>query len=59
MMDEFKLFMFFLSILFLLKNIGVFAIKIFQTDPQPMRITKAEVILIYMSLSYLLTFLFI
>lgn len=56
--QEIKLFLFFLSILFLLKNLVVFAVKLFQTDPQPMTLTKAEVILIYSSFSYLLTFLF-
>ena len=58
MIQEIKIFFFFLSMLFLLKNLGVFVIKMFQTDPQPMTITKAEVILIYSSLSYLLTFIF-
>jgi len=58
MIQEIKIFFFFLSILFLLKNIGVFIIKMFQTDPQPMVITKAEVILVYVSISYFLTFIF-
>jgi hypothetical protein len=58
MVQEIKIFFFFLSILFLLKNVGVFIIKVFQTDPQPITMTKAEIILIYVSISYFLTFIF-
>ena len=57
-MMEIKIFFFVLSILFLLKNLAVFVIKILQTDPKPMIITRIETILMYLSFSYILTFIF-
>lgn len=54
-MNEFKLFVFILSILFILKNVFVFSVKIFQTDPEPMSLNKYETIGLYVSLAYILT----
>lgn len=56
---EIKVFFLFLSILFLLKNLLVFVVKFFQPDPKPMVITRIETILLYVSISYILTFIFI
>lgn len=58
MIQEIKLFMFILSVIFLLKNLLLFGIKFFQTEPEPMKITKTEIILLYLSISYFITFLF-
>lgn len=58
-MIEIKLFMFILSILFVLKNGLVFGMKLFQQEPEPMKLTKVELVLIYLSTSYFLTYIFI
>jgi len=58
-MNEIKIFFFVLSIIFLLKNVLVFGLKIFQSEPEPMGLTKIDTILIYLSLSYFITFIFI
>ena len=54
-MNEIKLFMFVLSLLFLCKNIIIFSIKLFETDPEPMTLTITEKVLLYLSFSYVIT----
>lgn len=54
-MNDIKLFFFVLSLLFLCKNIIVFAIKLFETDPEPMKLTITEKVLLYFSFSYAIT----
>ena len=54
-MDEIKLFLFVLSLLFICKNIIIFSIKLFETDPEPMTLTMTEKILLYLSFSYVIT----
>ena len=54
-MDEIKLFLFILSLMFICKNIIVFSVKLFETDPEPMTLTTTEKILLYLSFSYVIT----
>lgn len=54
-MDEIKLFLFILSLMFICKNIIVFSVKLFETDPEPMTLTITEKILLYLSFSYVIT----
>lgn len=54
-MPEVKLFLIVLSLIYLIKNITVFSIKLFETNPEPMKLNKIEVILLYLSFSYVIT----
>lgn len=56
-MIEIKVFLLVLSIIFLLKNVGVFVFKLFQPEPEPMTLNMTEKILLYLSLTYVITFL--
>jgi hypothetical protein len=58
-MIEVKLFVFILSILFIIKNAVVLGMKLFQQEPQPMTLTRVETILMYLSISYFITYIFI
>lgn len=58
-MNEIKLFLFVLSLLFILKNIIVFSVKLFESDPEPMTLNKIEKVLLYLSFSYAITSLII
>lgn len=56
-MEELKVFLFVLSILFLLKNVVVFILKFFQEEPEEMKFNIFEKIMIYISLSYIITYI--
>lgn len=56
-MNEIKVFLLVLSLIFLLKNIGIFVLKLFQPEPEPMKLDKTEKVLLYLSLTYVITFL--
>jgi hypothetical protein len=58
-MEQIKLFFFVLSIVYSLRIIVEFGMKLTQEDPQPMKLTKLEEALQVVSLSYIITYILI
>lgn len=52
-----SIFFFILSMIFLLRYIGEFLLALKDENPKPMSINKVIEIFIYLSLSYVITFL--
>lgn len=59
MIQEISLYFFILSLLFFSRILFQFTIKLFQENPTPLELSKNENILIYFSLSYIITFILI
>lgn len=59
MMEQIKLFLFVLSIVYSIRVIGEFVIKLTQDNPQPMTLTKLENVALLFSLSYIITYILI
>lgn len=57
MLETVKVYLMVLSLVFILKFIFEFIIKFFQNEPAPIQINKYEVIFIYLTISYIITFL--
>jgi hypothetical protein len=58
-MQEIKLFLFVLSIVYSLRYIFEFVIKLTQEDSQPIKLSKVEGILLYIASSYIITYFLI
>jgi hypothetical protein len=58
-MEQIKLFFFVLSIMYSLRIIVEFGMKLTQEDPEPMKLTKLEEALQVVSLSYIITYILI
>ena len=58
-MYQVKVFLFVISILFSFRLIAEFTIKLFQDNPEPLVLSKTEQVLIYLSASYIITFILI
>ena len=58
-MEQIKLFFFVISIVYSLRIIVEFGMKLTQEDPQPMKLTKIEESLQIISLSYIITYILI
>lgn len=56
-MQQFKLFFFILSIIYLSKFVIEFIVKLFQENPEPMSLTKIEQIIQLVALSYIITYI--
>ena len=56
-MQQIKLFFFVLSIVYSLRIIVEFGIKLTQENPEPMKLTKLEQIVQIILLSYIITYL--
>ena len=56
-MYQIKVFLFVISILFLMRLIAEFTIKLFQDNPEPLVLSKIEQVLIYLAASYIITFI--
>jgi hypothetical protein len=56
MLQEIKLFLFVLSIVYLTKFLLEFTIKLFQENPEPMKLSKVEQTLQILSASYIITY---
>ncbi len=52
-------FLFVLSILYNLKYLLELIVRLFQTDVEPIKITKVEGIFYYLAISYIITYLII
>lgn len=59
MINEIKLFLFVLSIIYTLRFIVEFGIKFTQENPEPMKVTATEKVFVYFSLSYIITYFLI
>ncbi len=59
MINEIKIFLLILSIVYSLRFIIEFVVKLLQEEPVPMKISKTNEVLLYFSLSYIITSLII
>jgi hypothetical protein len=59
MKEEIKLFLFVLSVLFSLTYLINFIFKLFQENPEPMEISKVDRTLLYITVSYIITYFLI
>ena len=59
MINEIKIFLLILSIVYSLRFVIEFVVKLLQEEPVPMKISKANEVLLYFSLSYIITSLII
>ena len=58
-MEQIKLFLFVLSVVYLIRIVGEFVMKLTQDNPQPMTLSKVENISLLLSISYIITFILI
>jgi hypothetical protein len=59
MMEEIKLFLFVLSIIYSLRIAVEFVVKLTQDNPEPMKISKVEQTLLLLSISFVITHILI
>jgi hypothetical protein len=59
MVQEIKIFLFILSLIFTMRFILEFIMKFFQDEPEPINITKYDIVFIYLTISYIITFIII
>jgi hypothetical protein len=59
MINEIKIFFLILSIVFSLRFVFEFIVKLLQEEPVPMKISKVNEVFLYLSLSYIITSLII
>lgn len=58
-MQEIKLFLFVLSIIYSIRIVVEFAIKLTQENPEPMKLSKVEQAIQVIALSYIITYILI
>ncbi len=58
-MEEIKLFLFVLSIIYSLRIAVEFVVKLTQDNPEPMKISKVEQTLLLLSISFVITHILI
>ena len=59
MMQQIKLFLFVLSIIYSLRIAVEFVVKLTQDNPEPMKISKVEQTLLLLSISFVITHILI
>jgi hypothetical protein len=57
MLQQIKLFLFVLSVIYNLKFIIELTVRLFQDNPEPMRLSKLEQFYQFIGLSYIITFI--
>jgi hypothetical protein len=57
MIEQIKLFLFTLSIVFSLRFVVEFVLKLFQEEPVPMKVSKVDEVVLYFTISYIITYL--
>ena len=57
MMQQIKLFFFVLGILYLTKFLLEFIVKLFQENPEPMKLSNVEQIILLVAFSYIITYI--
>jgi hypothetical protein len=55
MINEIKIFFLILSVVFTLRFVVEFIVKLYQEEPVPMKINKINEVFLYLSLSYIIT----
>ena len=55
MINEIKIFFLILSVVFTLRFVVEFIVKLYQEEPVPMKINKVNEVFLYLSLSYIIT----
>lgn len=58
-MEQIKLFLFVLSLIYSLRFVSEFVIKLAQESPEPMSVSKVEQTFLYFSVAYIITFFLI
>jgi hypothetical protein len=59
MMEQIKLYLFVLSIIYSLRFLISFGVRLTQENPEPMKLSKVEDALLLFSLSYIITYFLI
>lgn len=59
MMQEIKLFLFVLSVVYSIRIIVEFVLKLTQENPEPMKLSKVEQAIQVFALSYIITYILI
>lgn len=59
MMEQIKLFLFILSLVFTIRFVIEFVIKLVQDNPTPMSISKINESLLYLTIAYIITYFLI
>lgn len=59
MTDEIKIFLFVLSVLFVLKHVFVLGIYLFSENPKPMELNNTNQVGLYFSIAYIITYFII
>ncbi len=59
MINEFKLFLLVLSLIFTLGFVFEFVFKLFQENPEQINITKTEKVLLHIASAYIITYILI
>ena len=59
MIGNIELFVFVLSVVFILRFVGEFVVKLIQTTPDPLEINKYEKVILYIAVSYIITYIII
>jgi len=57
MMQQIRLFFFVLGILYLTKVLLEFIVKLFQENPEPMKLSNVEQIVLLVASSYIITYI--
>ena len=57
MMQQIRLFFFVLGILYLTKFLLEFIVKLFQENPEPMKLSNVEQIVLLVASSYIITYI--
>ncbi len=59
MIDNIELFVMVLSVVFILRFLGEFVVKLLQTSPKSLEINKYERVFLYIAISYIITYIII
>jgi nucleoside recognition membrane protein YjiH len=59
MINEIKLFLLVLSLIFTLRFVFQFTIKLFQENPEELTVNKIEKVLIHFAIAYIITYILI
>jgi len=59
MINELKLFLLILSLIFILRFVFEFVFKLFQENPEQIKINKTENVLLHVATAYIITYILI
>lgn len=52
-------FLLILSIIYMVRYLGEFIVKLLQDNPEPLEISKTETVFLYVAISYIITYILI